>query len=56
MFDMDETIRQQILEQVSETQMIRDLRARNVRSMTQDGLLKVCSGTTTVAEVMAVGQ
>lgn len=56
MFDVDETIRQQILDHVSETQMIRDLRARHVRSMTQDGLLKVCNGITTVSEVMTVGQ
>ncbi|MDZ4187686.1 MAG: GspE/PulE family protein [Hydrogenophaga sp.] len=56
MFDVDETIRQQILDQVSETQMIQDLRSRNVRSMTQDGFLKVCAGITTVSEVMTVGQ
>lgn len=56
MFDVDETIRQQILDQISETQMIQDLRKRHVRSMTQDGLLKVCTGITTVSEVMTVGQ
>lgn len=56
MFDVDETIRQQILDQVSETQMIQDLRKRHIRSMTQDGLLKVCTGITTVSEVMTVGQ
>ena len=56
MFDVDETIRQQILDQVSETQMIQDLRKRHVRSMMQDGLLKVCTGTTTISEVMTVGQ
>ena len=56
MFDVDETIRQQILDQVSETQMIQDLRKRHVRSMMQDGLLKVCTGITTISEVMTVGQ
>lgn len=56
MFDVDETIRQQILDQVSETQMIKDLRKRHVRSMMQDGLLKVCTGITTISEVMTVGQ
>ncbi len=56
MFDVDETIREQILEQVSETEMIQGLRKRHVRSMTQDGLLKVGNGITTVAEVMAIGQ
>ena len=56
MFDVDETIRQQILDQITETQMIQDLRQRHVRSMTQDGLLKVCTGITTVSEVMTVGQ
>lgn len=56
MFDVDETIRQQILDQITETQMIQDLRQRHVRSMMQDGLLKVCTGITTVSEVMTVGQ
>lgn len=56
MFDVDEIIRQQILDQVSETQIIQGLRTRHVRSMTQDGLLKVCNGITTVSEVMTVGQ
>ncbi|NMM77906.1 hypothetical protein B2J88_36235 [Rhodococcus sp. SRB_17] len=56
MFDVDETIRQQILDQASETQMIQELRKRHVRSMMQDGLLKVCTGITTVSEVMTVGQ
>ena len=56
MFDVDESIRQQILDQATETQMIQSLRARHIRSMTQDGLLKVCTGITTVSEVMSVGQ
>ena len=55
MFDVDDTIRQQILDKVNETQMVQDLRARHIRSMMQDGLLKVCSGITTIAEVMTVG-
>lgn len=56
MFDVDETVRQQILENVSETKIIQTLRVRHVRSMTQDGLLKVCNGITTVSEVMSAGQ
>lgn len=55
MFDVDDTIRQQILDKASETQMVQDLRARHIRSMMQDGLLKVCSGITTITEVMTVG-
>lgn len=55
MFDIDETIKQQILEKTNETEIIQNLRARGIRSMMQDGLLKVCSGITTMSEVMTVG-
>jgi len=55
MFDVDDLVRQQILDKTSETKMIQDLRARHVRSMAQDGLLKVCAGITTIEEVMAIG-
>lgn len=55
MFDVDDTIKQQILDKTNETEIIHNLRARGIRSMTQDGLLKVCSGITTMPEVMAVG-
>lgn len=56
MFDVDDAVRQQILDITSEAQIIQTLRFRKVRSMTQDGLLKVCNGITTVAEVMSAGQ
>ena len=56
MFDVDDLVREQILAQVSETQMIQDLRARNVRSMSQDGILQVWRGITTMGEALSVGQ
>ena len=55
LFDVDERIRQQIIEQTSETDIIEQIRKQGVRSMTHDGLLKVWQGTTTMAEVMSVG-
>lgn len=55
MFDVDETVRQQILDQVSETEIIAGLREKNVRSMTHDGLLKAWRGITTVSEVLSLG-
>jgi len=55
MFNVDDAVMQQILDTASEKQIISTLRSRNVRSMTQDGLLKVCNGITTVAEVMSAG-
>ena len=55
MFDVDDALRHEILNQTSETKIIEHLRARNIRSMTQDGYLKACSGITTLAEVISVG-
>jgi general secretion pathway protein E len=55
LFDVDERIRQQIIEKTSESDIIDQIRAQGVRSMTHDGLLKVWQGITTVSEVMTVG-
>lgn len=55
LFDVDECIRQQIVGQTSESDIIDQVRAQGVRSMSQDGFLKVWQGITTVAEVMTVG-
>lgn len=55
LFDVDERIRQQIIDQTSETDIIGQIRDQGVRSMTHDGLLKVWQGITTVSEVMTVG-
>ena len=55
LFDVDERIRQQIVDRTSESEIVEQIRARGVRSMTHDGLLKVWQGITTVAEVMTVG-
>ena len=55
LFDVDDTIRQEILAKTSETEIIQKLREKGIRSMNQDGLLKVCSGITTMHEVMSIG-
>lgn len=55
LFDIDDTIRQEILAKTSETEIIQKLRKKGIRSMNQDGLLKVCSGITTMHEVMSIG-
>lgn len=55
MFDVDDAVRQQILDQKSETEVIAGLRKKNVRSMTHDGLLKAWQGITTVSEVLSLG-
>lgn len=55
MFDVNDLVRQQILDQKSETEIIAGLRAKNVRSMMHDGLLKAWRGITTVSEVLALG-
>jgi general secretion pathway protein E len=54
LFDVDDTIRQQTIQMTPEVEIIRQLRDRGVRSMSEDGLLKVWQGITTVAEVMAL--
>lgn len=56
MFEVDADLRHQILEQTSEAEMIGQLRAKGIRSMLQDGLLKAARGITTVEEVMALGE
>ncbi|MFM9922028.1 GspE/PulE family protein [Variovorax sp. H27-G14] len=55
LFDVTEEIREGILSGTSESSLIASLRARGIRSMAQDGYLKVWRGISTVAEVLAVG-
>jgi general secretion pathway protein E len=55
LFDVDDEVREQILSKTTEAEMVAQLRARGVRSMVQDGMLKVLQGLTTVSEVMSVG-
>lgn len=55
LFDVDEAIVQKIVNQDSEQDIIRHLRAKGVRSMTHDGLLKVWRGITTTSEVLNIG-
>jgi general secretion pathway protein E len=54
LFDVDEEMRTQILNKTAETEVVANLRNRGVRSMAADGMLKVLSGDTTVAEVMTI--
>jgi general secretion pathway protein E len=54
LFDVDEEMRSQILNKTAETEVVANLRKRGVRSMASDGMLKVLSGDTTVAEVMTI--
>ena len=54
LFDVDESMRQQIVNQAGESDITHTLRARGVRALADDGLLKVWRGITTVGEVMAV--
>ena len=53
LFDVDESMRQQIVNQAGESDITRLLRERGVRALADDGLLKVWRGITTVGEVMA---
>jgi type II secretory ATPase GspE/PulE/Tfp pilus assembly ATPase PilB-like protein len=55
LFDVDERIRQQIIERTSESETTENIRAQGVRSMAHDGFLKVWQGITTTAEVLTVG-
>ena len=55
LFDVDERIVQKIVAGDGEQDVIRHLRAMGVRSMTQDGLLKVWQGITTTSEVLNIG-
>lgn len=54
MFEVDADMRLQILNTVSEEQCIERLRAIGIRSMSQDGILKVAKGITTMEEVMVL--
>jgi len=54
LFDVDDNIRQQIIQMTPEVEIVRQLRTRGVRSMSEDGLVKVWQGITTVAEVMTL--
>lgn len=54
LFDVDESMRQQIVNQAVEGDITQTLRTRGVRALADDGLLKVWRGITTVGEVMAV--
>lgn len=55
MFEVDADMRLQILNAVSEEQTIQRLRSLGIRSMTQDGILKVAQGITTMEEIMPLG-
>ena len=44
-----------IAAQTAKQVIIQKLREKGIRSMNQDGLLKVCSGITTMHEVMSIG-
>jgi general secretion pathway protein E len=54
LFDVDDTLRQHIVNAASEADITRSLRERGVRTLAGDGLLKVWRGITTVSEVLAV--
>jgi general secretion pathway protein E len=54
LFDVDDAMRKQIIGEASELDITHDLRSRGVRALTDDGLLKVWRGITTVSEVLAV--
>jgi general secretion pathway protein E len=56
LFDVDESMREQIIGSASEAAITNSLRIRGVRALTGDGLLKVWRGVTTVSEVLAVSQ
>lgn len=55
LFDVDNEIRNDILEESSEIVITERLRMSGVRSMQQDGLLKAAQGITTVEEVLTLG-
>jgi general secretion pathway protein E len=54
LFNMDDDLRHQIISVASEAEITQSLRAKGVRALAGDGLLKVWRGITTVAEVLAV--
>ena len=53
LFDVDDSMRQQIVGKTSEADITSLLRQRGVRALADDGLLKVWRGVTTVGEVLA---
>ena len=53
LFDVDDSMRQQIVSETSEADIVAQLRQRGVRALAEDGLLKVWRGVTTVGEVLA---
>ena len=54
LFNMDDELRHQIINVASESEITTSLRAKGVRALAGDGLLKVWLGITTVTEVLAV--
>jgi general secretion pathway protein E len=54
LFDVDDRLRQHIVNAASEAEITRSLCEQGVRTLAGDGLLKVWRGITTVSEVLAV--
>lgn len=54
LFEVDPTVQHQVLTQASEPEIVSHLRKSNVRSLRDDGLLKVWQGITTVEEVLSL--
>ncbi len=54
LFEVDATLQHQILTHASEAEMLRHLRSNNIRSLRDDGMLKVWQGITTVEEVLSL--
>ncbi len=54
LFEVDATVQHQILTHADEADMVRHLRSSGVRSLRDDGLLKVWQGITTVEEVLSL--
>lgn len=54
LFEVDATLQHQILTHASEAEMLKHLRSNNIRSLRDDGMLKVWQGITTVEEVLSL--
>ena len=54
LFEVDATLQHQILSHASEAEIVRYLRENQVRSLRDDGMLKVWQGITTVEEVLSL--
>jgi len=54
LFEIDATVQHQILTRADEADIVRHLRGSRVRSLRDDGLLKVWQGITTVEEVLSL--